>query len=195
MDIFAKKRTLVISGSPRKAGDTAALVAVLREQLTGAVTELSAYYSDISPCVDCRACRRALGCVIRDDMDMIYADDFDAVVVAAPIYYGNVPGPVLSLATRFQYMHSAREYLHTPVAYKPKRGGILLVGGGTGKGDEHGAIRSAMILMRMLNAEVKDDLIVVSRRTDFVPAAEDAVAVEKTRRLARWLGETPDVNR
>ncbi|MDR1797131.1 MAG: flavodoxin family protein [Clostridiales Family XIII bacterium] len=182
-------KTLIIGGSPRKAGDTAALIGILRGQLPGEVAELSAYYSDISPCLDCRACRGTPGCVIRDDMDLIYADDFDAVVVASPIYFGNVTGPVLSLASRFQYTHSAREYLRAPVSYKPKRGGILLVGGGTGKGDEHGAIRAAMILMRMMNAEVRDDLIVVSRRTDVVPAAEDAAAAEKTRRLAQWLSE------
>ena len=50
------KKTLIINGSPRPKGDTAALIAELKRNLKGEVVELSAFRSKIAPCVDCRSC-------------------------------------------------------------------------------------------------------------------------------------------
>ena len=96
------RKTLIINGSPRRDGNTEALLRVLREQLQGEVVEISAFYSGIAPCVDCRSCWETAKCVVEDGMQAIYADDFDNVVVATPIYYGTLPGSVLRLMSRLQ---------------------------------------------------------------------------------------------
>ena len=49
-------KTLIINGSPRVNGNTAALIAELKKHISGEVIELSAFRSDIAPCTDCRAC-------------------------------------------------------------------------------------------------------------------------------------------
>lgn len=76
------KKTLIINGSPRLHGNTAALIAELKQHLQGPVTEISVFYSHISPCIDCRCCQETGRCAIHDDMDLIYADDFENVVLA-----------------------------------------------------------------------------------------------------------------
>jgi len=96
------KKTLIINGSPRPHGDTATLIAELKKHLIGEVVEISAYRSNIAPCVDCRGCWKTAKCVVKDDMSLIYNDDFDNVVLASPVYYMTLPGPVLSLMSRFQ---------------------------------------------------------------------------------------------
>ncbi len=177
-------KTLIVNGSPRPHGDTATLIAELKKYLTGEVVEISAYRSNIRPCVDCRQCQKTNMCVIRDDMDLIYADDYDAVVIAYPVYYATAPGPIWSLLSRFQCYH---EYLKTskfpPV--REKRAGLILVAGGSG--NEMKATPAAYISCKMMNAHGLDEHRVVSVNTDEVPAKEDQVALAQMKELAAWL--------
>ena len=67
------KRTLIVNGSPRPHGNTVALIEEMKKTLEGEVIEISAFRSNIAPCVDCRGCVKTAKCVVRDDMDIIYA--------------------------------------------------------------------------------------------------------------------------
>ncbi|MBP3443176.1 MAG: flavodoxin family protein, partial [Methanocorpusculaceae archaeon] len=86
------KKTIIINGSPRVNGNTAFLIAELKKHLEGEVIEISAFRSGIAPCVDCRACWTTAKCVVEDDMQIIYDDDFDNIVIASPVYYSTLPG-------------------------------------------------------------------------------------------------------
>ena len=178
-------RTLVLNGSPRKDGDTAALVQELRKGLAGEVEELSAFYGNISPCVDCRSCNERPGCAIRDGMDAVYADDFGVVVVASPLYMSNLTGPLMNVASRLQAYYAARRFLKTPVALCKKKGVLLLAGGGDGSPDD--AVRLAKWIFRLLNADFSDENLVFSMNTDVLPAARDEVALQKIRKIAARL--------
>lgn len=177
-------KTLIINGSPRKNGDTSTLIAELKKHLKGEVVEISAFHSNLRPCMDCRQCKKDNKCVMRDDMDLIYGDDFDAVVVAYPVYYATAPGPVWSLLSRFQCYH---EYLkNSPVPpVKEKKAGLILVAGGSG--NESKAMSAGFIMGKMMNAKIQDEHIIISPKTDEVPAAEDKEAIEKLKELAEWL--------
>ena len=126
------KKTLIVNGSPRVNGDTAALVAELKRHLKGEVVEISAYRSNIAPCVDCRGCAKTAKCVVRDDMDIIYADDYDNVVLASPVYFMTLPGQVLNLMSRFQPQHAAMYFLNQPLNLRPNKGALILTAGGKG---------------------------------------------------------------
>ena len=78
-------KTLIINGSPRPDGNTVSLIRELKKHLEGEVVEVSAFYSNIAPCVDCRGCWQTAKCVVDDGMQVIYEDDFDNVVVASPV--------------------------------------------------------------------------------------------------------------
>lgn len=56
--------------------------------------------------------------------------EFDNVVIASPIHYSQLTGPLLSLASRFQCYYAARKFRGSPVELKRKNGGLILVGGG-----------------------------------------------------------------
>ena len=75
------KKTLITNGSPRLHGDTATLINELKKHLTGEVVEISAYRSKIAPCVDCRGCWKTAKCVVKDDMSIIYNDDFPISII------------------------------------------------------------------------------------------------------------------
>ena len=180
-------KTLIINGSPRPNGDTAYLIDQLKAQLKGEVVEISAFRSNIAPCVDCRGCWADAKCVVRDDMDIIYADDFDAVVLASPVYYMTLPGQVLSLMSRFQPQHAALFFLNRDPGIRKKKGGLILTAGG--KGNEAGAAHHIRVMFRMLNAHGFEEHSVKSLNTDSLPACEDTKALEDIEALAAWLEE------
>ena len=181
------KKTLIINGSPRVDGDCAALIGELRKHLRGDIAEISAFWSDIAPCVDCRGCWETARCIVDDEMSVIYGDDFDNVVIATPVYFMTLPGPMLGLLSRFQPQHAAEFFLNKPLDIKPKKAGLILTAGG--KGNEAGVDHHIWVMFKMLNATGYDEHFVKSLQTDTTPAKDDKAALEDARKLAEWLNE------
>jgi multimeric flavodoxin WrbA len=175
-------KTLIINGSPRRNGDTSALLAELKKQLDGEVVEVSAYYNKISPCIDCRKCWEKKGCVINDDMAEIYNDDFDAVVIASPLYMSNLTGPLVSLASRFQAYYAAKRFLQDDMDIKSKIAVLILVGGGDG-GPEPAKVMANWMFKKM-KAVLKEENVVLSLHTDELHAKEDFNAISRIRDIA-----------
>lgn len=176
-----KIRTLIVNGSPRPKGDTAFLINELKKHLHCEITEISAYRSNITPCLDCRQCLKTGFCSIKDEMDTILADDFDNVILATPVYYGTLPGPVLSLMSRFQLFRSPKnsQKMHR------KKGSLILTAGGTG--NHHHAHPHINIFFKMVGAYGHEEHTVYSVNTDTIPASKDNNALEDISKLAKWL--------
>lgn len=176
-------KTLIFDGSPRKKGDTGALISAFLEGLSGEYTIIRAYGErDISPCVDCRYCWNHPLCAIRDGMQRVYQliEESDNIVIASPLYYSELTGPLLSLLSRLQVYYCARKFQGVHLIKNPKAGGILLCGGGNG-GPEN-AIATANMLLRSMGAkEVLPP--VMSLKTDAIPAVQDEQALAAARAL------------
>lgn len=88
-------KTLLLFGSLKKNGDTAALAGAFVRHLEGEVRTLSAS-SSISPCLDCRFCWSHPGCSIPDEMQDVvpYWKECDNVVLASPIWFSSLSGPL-----------------------------------------------------------------------------------------------------
>ena len=181
------RKTLIINGSPRPNGNTSELIAQLKTRLEGEVVELSAFRSDIAPCVDCRSCWTTARCAVRDEMDVIYADDFDNVVLASPVYFSTLPGQVLSLMSRLQPWHAAKFFLNKPLVQREKKAAVILTAGG--KGNQDKAFHHVRAMMRMLNASGYEEHWICSPSTDTIPAQEDEKAMADVLALADWLNE------
>jgi multimeric flavodoxin WrbA len=176
-------KTLILNGSPRKNGDTASLLRLLTGQLEGEVRVVDTFRSGISGCIDCRYCREHPGCAIKDGMQELYPyiEGCDNILIASPVYFSEVTPPVLSLGSRLQAYYSARKFRKEPVSIRPKRGAVLLVGGGDGRPDR--AYETARLLLRCMGA--KEILPMMgSFSTDDIPAVEDAEAVRQVGEIA-----------
>jgi multimeric flavodoxin WrbA len=178
-------RTLIINGSPRPNGDITSLLGVAKQELTGEIVEISAYRNKISPCVDCRACHKKIGCQIIDDMQIILDNNFDNVIIASPVHMGTLTPPMLSILSRFQANYVAKRFLNSPIEPHPKKAVIILVGGGDG--EPHEALRQSKFLARSLGGTFTDKTIITSLKTDFTAAIEDAVAVHNLKEAIRKL--------
>ena len=181
------RKTLILNGSPRPRGNTADLIAELRRHLDGEVIELSAFRSNIAPCVDCRGCWDTAKCVVKDEMQIIYDDDFDNIVIASPVYYSTLPGSVLSVMSRLQPWHAATFFLKQPLQLRPKKSAAILTAGG--KGNQANAQHHLSAFFRMVGAEGFREHTVCSPNTDTIPARDDRQSMEGVAELARWLNE------
>lgn len=181
-------KTLILNGSPRPRGDTAALIGHFVRVFPGEHWIVNAYASDIAPCVDCRRCRTQSGCAIEDDMGQIYdyIRECDNILIASPVYFEALTGRLLDVGSRLQTYYSARVFRGEDPFLRPKRGAALLVGG-SGGGMEP-ALRTARILLRLMNcAEICAPICV--RDTDRRPAIEDAAALRLLEDVASLFGE------
>lgn len=88
-----EKNVLVLNGSPRREGNTAALVDAFAEgaeQAGGTVARFDVALMDIAPCRGCLGGGADVDspCVQKDDMDAVYVAyrAADVVVLASPMY-------------------------------------------------------------------------------------------------------------
>ena len=88
------KQVLVILGSPRRMGNSAALAARISRGAESAGAEVENLFLqdlEISPCRGCDTCQQhdSKGCAIKDDMQEIYSKLIraDAWVIASPVYW------------------------------------------------------------------------------------------------------------
>lgn len=101
----------VLMGSPRKDGNTAALLRPFCDELRTGGAEVETvwlYDRDIRPCVACRCCQKdwtVFGCAQRDDVqeifDLVLASDL--IVLATPIYAWYCTPPMKALLDRLVY--------------------------------------------------------------------------------------------
>ena len=178
-------KTVILNGSPRKNGDIAFLLNIVRENLKGEVLCYDAFSSKISPCIDCRSCTRKKGCAIKDDMQEIYREvlDCDNLIIASPLYFSELTGPLLNILSRFQILFTAKYFLKDPFEIKPKKGGLIICGGGAG-GPES-AVNTANMAFKMLNCT--DTFSIFSLNTDNVPADRDEKAQKDAEKLSKFL--------
>lgn len=102
---------LILMGSPRKQGNTAALLESFCQELTanGAETKVIRLYErEIHPCVACRTCQKnwdAFGCAIEDDLQEIAENvlESDLIVLATPIYSWYCTPPMKAVLDRLVY--------------------------------------------------------------------------------------------
>ena len=167
-------KVLILNGSPRPDGDTAYILDVLKSRLpAGAeVRTLDTYRLDIRPCSDCRYCWENEGCAVRDEMDVIWQDDYDVLVIASPLYMSFVTPPLFSVISRLNALWSNRYFLKRPDTLKPKKGILVLAGGGDGSPDP--AVRIAKTAFRFLNVQFDPERDYIrSLHTNDIPARQD----------------------
>ena len=102
-------KLLIINASPRKKGNIAQMVAEMADEAKahGVETEIvEVQHLHIKPCMACMQCRAKGFCVLpEDDSQRVLQliKDCKAMVIAAPCYWGNIPGTLKLLFDRIVY--------------------------------------------------------------------------------------------
>ena len=122
-------RIIVLSGSPRKGGNTELLVNSFVEgaKVHNEVEVISIREYKVNPCIGCNACRKnnEHKCFQKDDMGRVFEklSDADILVIASPVYFYGISAQLKALVDRF----------HSPERNSLKLKGLalLLVGADT----------------------------------------------------------------
>ena len=132
MDIMSTRKVVIVMGSPRKNGNSAALAEQVAEgaRATGAEVQIfNLHEMDIKPCDGCNACQNGSGrdCHIKDDMQDLYPAirQADAMVIAGPVYWYSVTAQTKLFIDRCYAIAKPGDN-----ALWRKRVGIVLVYGG-----------------------------------------------------------------
>ena len=100
---------LILNASPRRHGNISHMVEVMADECRQAGVEVqtvAVQQLDIRPCLGCMKCRAAHKCVLpEDDAQRVLKliQQADALVIAAPCYWGNIPGTLKLLFDRIVY--------------------------------------------------------------------------------------------
>lgn len=125
---------LAIYGSPRKAGNTDAMMNAFLAGAAAAGADLQRIYVrdlKINACIGCGHCDKAGKCVQNDAMVEVYPqlDAADAIVVASPIYFYGVTAQLKMLIDRSQAVFMKGQLARKrgeASPHKPNRRGFLL---------------------------------------------------------------------
>jgi len=152
------KKVVILLGSPRREGNSAALAERLAAGAADAGAKVQTFYlhgMKIAPCQACESCHKpgAKGCVIRDDMQRVYPElrGADAVVYASPIYWFTVSAQLKAAMDRCYALGGAGGY-----ALAGKRIGLAFTFGGEDAFDSGctNAIRTFQDAFRFVGAEI-----------------------------------------
>jgi len=141
------KKVCILKGSPRKNGNTNALVEPFTAELIAngcEVTAFSLYDMKLEPCLACRKCQEdwtVFGCGHNDDMQQIFdcVMGSDLIVFASPVYAWYCTAPTKAVLDRLVYGMNkfyGQEYgpalwegkevaLITTCGYRPDKGADL----------------------------------------------------------------------
>lgn len=124
------KKIVILNGSPRPRGNTAALIEAFTkgaEQAGNGVVRFDVCKMNIHPCLGCCGGGKnpESPCVQKDDMDAIYPHykDADLVVLASPMYYWSLSG---QLKCAFDRLFAVMEL--SPSYENPVKDCVLLMG-------------------------------------------------------------------
>ena len=117
---------LILSGSPRKGGNTELLVEAFVKGASQKhhVEVVSVHDYKVNPCMGCNACfkNENNACIQKDDMCLIYDKMAvaDMLVIASPVYFYGLSAQLKAVIDRF----------HNPIrdTYHIKKTALLLVG-------------------------------------------------------------------
>ena len=105
-------KVLLVNGSPHAKGCTHRALIEIAEELgsRGVESEIVHVRSDTPGCRACGYCRGSGRCVIDDQVNEIAArlDEFDAIVLGAPVYYAGPSGQICAFADRLFYSAGGR---------------------------------------------------------------------------------------
>jgi len=111
-----KMKILVITGSPRKNGNSATLADHFikgAEEAGHEIVRFDAAFRKVHPCIACNSCGMNGPCVFKDDFEFVreHIVEADCVVFATPMYYFGISAQLKAVVDRFYAINGS---IHVP---------------------------------------------------------------------------------
>ena len=111
-----KMKILVLTGSPRKGGNSATLADHFikgAKEAGHSIERFDAAFKKVHPCIACNSCGMDGPCVFKDDFEFVrkHIIDADCVVFATPMYYFGISAQLKAVIDRFYAINGS---IHVP---------------------------------------------------------------------------------
>jgi multimeric flavodoxin WrbA len=150
------KQVVILKGSPRERGNSNVLVDQVAAGAKASGANVESFYlhgMDIRPCDGCDFCRETGVCVIKDEMQPLYAKLLaaDALVLASPIYWFTYSAQLKLCVDRWYALWNFKHDM-----FKGKSIGIVMTYGGEDLYTSGGinAIHTFETMFRFLEADI-----------------------------------------
>ncbi len=158
-------RILGIMGSPRLGGNTDLLLDAALNGARSAGAEVEKTVVDklnISPCREHYGCLQDGNCVIRDDMDALYAKllDADAIIVASPMFFYGITAQLKALIDRCQALWSRKHVLKQTWPGAGRKGAFIAVGATRGETLFDGSKATVKYFFKTIGVEYAEELLI-----------------------------------
>lgn len=145
-----KMKILVLTGSPRKNGNSNTLADNFikgAEEAGHTVERFDAAFKDVHPCIACNKCGMNGACVFKDDFEFVrqHIIDADAVVFATPMYYFGISAQLKAVIDRF--------YAINGQIHRPKKAVLLMTYADTGEAEAEPIIKHYEVLLNYLGGQ------------------------------------------
>ena len=116
----------------------------------------------VAPCHEYYGCLRDGHCVIRDDMDAIYAKllEVDVVIIASPMFFYGLTSQLKALIDRGQALWARQYVLGQDLSDYRRRGAFIGVGATRGKNLFEGSILTVKYFFKSCGINYVDELLV-----------------------------------
>ena len=195
-------KVLALLGSPRKNGNTGLLLDEYIKGIkeTGKSAEITKIYlndKSIHGCNACDACRNiTIGqCVIKDDMQQVYAafNNADIIIASSPVYFYTVTSDMKKLIDRCQAVWASKYKTGASLVSKKHRIGYAVCTAGEPEDRSYFdcTLKVFELFYKCINTELVDSLLVSDVDTLQVRDRPDVQqqAIEAGRRLRELVKE------
>ena len=183
-------KTMVFVGSPNRLGNTMKLVNELVSHLHGDVEIINVFdYLHVRPCIDCGYCHKNYGCVFKDEFSDILERSFkvDCFVIASPMWFSNVSGPMMNFFSRLQTITSGHIF-RKDLSHNFDKAGVFIM---TSKDKWHSMTKTMETTVEFVfnhfEALILDEIIVSG--TSQVAALDSQYDVVKCKQAAEKLNQ------
>jgi len=183
-------KTMIFVGSPHPQGETMALVNEFIRHIHGEVELINVFdMRNIKPCNDCGYCMHKQGCSINDGFGEILEriQLADAFVIASPMWFGTVSGPLLSFFSRLQTI-SCGIIFRKDLVHKWDKAGVFMMTTGAKWHSMGKSVETTIeFVFSHLDAGIVD--FIYSTKTDVLPAHKNMQALTRSRLAAERINQ------
>lgn len=178
-------KVLVLNGSPKKSGQTMMLTKELTARIHGEVEVIHIYdYMPLKPCLGCHKCRIDKVCSQEDYFQFILEkiEAADCIVLASPMWFGNVSGPMLSFLSRLNILHNGYEVRKDKQHSWQKAGILVLTTGARWKSMAKSVEATVEFYFHEMDALMLGGIY--ANKTDILPSMENKYALQQCEHIA-----------
>lgn len=178
-------KTIVINGSPKKNGQTMSLTNELISKINGDIEIIHVYdYMPLKPCLGCEKCKTQSICSQEDYFGDVLKkiEDADCIILAAPMWFGNISGPLMSFLSRLNVWRNGYETRKDRVHSWDKAGVLVMTTGARWKSMAKSVEATVEFYFKEIDALMLGSIY--ANKTDILPSKNNFYALTQCSYIA-----------